>query len=145
MRSRRKPISSTAQTGWLAWRPLGSRTTPTPRIFAFTEGIPRRINLVCNRVRLAGFLNEKHVLVAADVETVAKEMTDELGVVGRPGEPADKFREGQNLISKWGKWSSCRSSGMRRSKEWSMVQSQEAAYRPMRPICSAASLDWRRR
>jgi general secretion pathway protein A len=55
-------------------------------IFAFTDGIPRRINLVCNRLLLAGFLNEKHVLDATDVETVAREMKEELGVVGRPDE-----------------------------------------------------------
>ena len=53
-------------------------------IFAFTEGIPRRINLVCNRLLLAGFLNEKHVLDAADVEMVAREIQEELGGVGRP-------------------------------------------------------------
>ena len=59
-------------------------------IFAFTEGIPRRINLLCNRLLLAGFLNEKHVLDASDVETVASELQEELGSVGRPGEiPAE--------------------------------------------------------
>jgi hypothetical protein len=52
-------------------------------LFAFTAGIPRRINLVCNRLLLAGFLNEKHVLEAEDVEVVAGEIKDELGVVGR--------------------------------------------------------------
>src|SRR5689334_8836764 len=31
-------------------------------IFSFTDGIPRRINLLCNRLLLAGFLNEKHEL-----------------------------------------------------------------------------------
>lgn len=55
-------------------------------IFAATEGIPRRINLVCNRLLLAGFLNEKHVLDATDVEMVATEIKEELGSVGRPGE-----------------------------------------------------------
>ncbi len=54
-------------------------------IFAFSEGIPRRINLVCNRLLLAGFLNETHVLDTADVETVAKEIREELGSVGQPG------------------------------------------------------------
>ena len=54
-------------------------------IFAFSGGIPRRINLVCNRLLLAGFLNETHVLHAEDVETVAKEIREELGSVGQPG------------------------------------------------------------
>jgi len=50
-------------------------------IFAFTAGIPRRINLVCNRLMLAGFLNEMHVLTAENVEGVVKELKEELGVV----------------------------------------------------------------
>jgi len=54
-------------------------------IFAFSGGIPRRINLVCNRLLLAGFLNETHVLQAEDVEAVAKEIREELGSVGQPG------------------------------------------------------------
>jgi len=49
-------------------------------IFAFTAGIPRRINLVCNRLMLAGFLNEMHVLTAENVEGVVKELREELGV-----------------------------------------------------------------
>ena len=52
-------------------------------IYAFTAGIPRRINLVCNRLMLAGFLGEMHVLTAGDVETVVSEIKEELGVVGK--------------------------------------------------------------
>jgi general secretion pathway protein A len=48
-------------------------------IYAFTAGIPRRINMVCNRLLLAGFLNEKHMLDADDVELVAGEIKEELG------------------------------------------------------------------
>jgi hypothetical protein len=55
-------------------------------IFAFTAGIPRRVNLVCNRLMLAGFIGEMHVLTADDVETVVGEIKDELGVVSK--EPA---------------------------------------------------------
>jgi hypothetical protein len=58
-------------------------------VFAFSGGIPRRINLVCNRVLLAGFLNERHVLDGEDVETVAREIEEELGAIGRPGEVVD--------------------------------------------------------
>jgi hypothetical protein len=57
-------------------------------LFAFTAGIPRRINLICNRLLLAGFLNEKHELDAADVEVVAGEIKEELGVVGQAAEGA---------------------------------------------------------
>jgi len=61
-------------------------------IFGYTEGIPRRINLLCNRLLLSGFLNEKHVLDAVDVETTSGEIDEELGAVGRPGEldPAER-------------------------------------------------------
>jgi putative secretion ATPase (PEP-CTERM system associated) len=52
-------------------------------IFAFTAGIPRRINLVCNRLLIAGYLNEKHSLDASDVELVANELKEELGAVGQ--------------------------------------------------------------
>ena len=52
-------------------------------IYAFTAGIPRRINLVCNRLMLAGFLGEIHLLTANDVETVVSEIKDELGVVSK--------------------------------------------------------------
>src|SRR5262245_20897217 len=48
-------------------------------IHTTTTGIPRRINLLCNRVMLAGYLAEKHEVGAADVRTVANEMRQELG------------------------------------------------------------------
>jgi general secretion pathway protein A len=64
-------------------------------IFAFTEGIPRRINLVCNRLLLAGFLNEKHVLDSTDVDTVSTEIQEELGAIGRPGERGDVPSDGR--------------------------------------------------
>ena len=48
-------------------------------IFSFTAGIPRRINLVANRLLLAGYLNEKQLLRGSDVEEVVKEISEELG------------------------------------------------------------------
>jgi putative secretion ATPase (PEP-CTERM system associated) len=50
-----------------------------PLIHAFTGGIPRRINGLCNRLLLAGSLAEKHVLDVEEVETVAREIQEELG------------------------------------------------------------------
>ncbi|HVE51187.1 MAG TPA: XrtA/PEP-CTERM system-associated ATPase [Casimicrobiaceae bacterium] len=50
-----------------------------PLIHALTGGIPRRINALCNRLMLASFLGEKHVLEASDVHLIAREMRDELG------------------------------------------------------------------
>jgi general secretion pathway protein A len=48
-------------------------------IHAASGGIPRRVNLVCNRVMLAGYLGEKHQIGAADVRAVANEIQRELG------------------------------------------------------------------
>jgi general secretion pathway protein A len=49
-------------------------------IYTYTNGIPRQINTLCNRLLLAAFLGEKHVLTAADVQTVASEINEELGL-----------------------------------------------------------------
>ena len=48
-------------------------------VHAASGGIPRRVNLVCNRVMLAGYLGEKHEIGAADVRSVANEIQRELG------------------------------------------------------------------
>ena len=48
-------------------------------IHAHCMGIPRRINLLCNRAMLAGYLGEKHVITAGDVQAVSNEMRQELG------------------------------------------------------------------
>src|SRR5438477_1180997 len=42
-------------------------------------GIPRRINTLCNRLMLAGFLGEKHVIAPTDVQAIAREIRDEMG------------------------------------------------------------------
>jgi len=49
------------------------------QIHALTGGIPRRINMLCNRLLLAGFLGEKHVLDMPDVQAIAREIREELG------------------------------------------------------------------
>lgn len=49
------------------------------RIFALTHGIPRRINTLVDRLLLAGYLGEKHVLAESDVVEVAAELKMELG------------------------------------------------------------------
>jgi putative secretion ATPase (PEP-CTERM system associated) len=57
-------------------------TAAFPLIHSLTGGIPRRINTLCNRLMLAGYLAEKHVLDVEDVQTIAREMQDELGQEG---------------------------------------------------------------
>jgi putative secretion ATPase (PEP-CTERM system associated) len=63
-----------------------------PLIHSLTGGIPRRINTLCNRVLLAGFLAERHTIETSDVQAVSRELRDELGVdaslVSVPAEPA---------------------------------------------------------
>jgi putative secretion ATPase (PEP-CTERM system associated) len=48
-------------------------------VHSASGGIPRRINTVCNRLLLAGYLAEKHEFGAADVDATTREIDDELG------------------------------------------------------------------
>src|SRR5204863_3952804 len=54
-------------------------------IHTWSGGIPRRINTLCNRLMLAGFLGEKHVLEPSDVQAIAREIRDEMGADGTLG------------------------------------------------------------
>jgi len=49
-------------------------------IYATAGGVPRKINTLCNRLLLAGYLGEKHKLTRADADAVAGEIRDEVGV-----------------------------------------------------------------
>jgi putative secretion ATPase (PEP-CTERM system associated) len=51
-------------------------------VHELSGGIPRRINTLCNRLMLAGFLGEKHLLEPADVDAVAREIHEEMGPEG---------------------------------------------------------------
>ncbi|MBC7603034.1 MAG: AAA family ATPase [Ramlibacter sp.] len=51
------------------------------QIFAFTGGVPRRINLLCTRLLLAAFLGSEERVVAARVQTVVNELDEESGRV----------------------------------------------------------------
>ena len=44
-----------------------------------TGGIPRRINTLCNRLLLAAYLAERHRIRESDVQSIAREIHDELG------------------------------------------------------------------
>ncbi|HEY9397584.1 MAG TPA: XrtA/PEP-CTERM system-associated ATPase [Burkholderiales bacterium] len=57
-----------------------------------TKGIPRRINTLCNRLMMSGYLGEKHRFEAGDVLTVAEEIKDELGVELSPASDAQSTR-----------------------------------------------------
>lgn len=46
-------------------------------VYEFTGGIPRRINTLCDRLLLSGYLAGKHSFNAEDVQEVASEIRDE--------------------------------------------------------------------
>jgi putative secretion ATPase (PEP-CTERM system associated) len=48
-------------------------------IYAAAGGVPRKINTLCNRLLLAGYLGEKHRIARSDAESVAGEIRDESG------------------------------------------------------------------
>jgi general secretion pathway protein A len=48
-------------------------------IYAASQGIPRRVNTLCDRVLLSGYLSEKRAFDAGDVKTIVQEVRDELG------------------------------------------------------------------
>tara|TARA_B100001105_G_C22375720_1_gene437111 strand:- start:304 stop:1410 length:1107 start_codon:yes stop_codon:yes gene_type:complete len=58
-------------------------------IFNASQGIPRRINAVCDRLLLLGYLNNKTLLTVADVDEVVKEFAREGGAsASMPAAPA---------------------------------------------------------
>ncbi len=50
-------------------------------VFQHTAGIPRRINSLCNRLMLFGYLDNLHVFRGEEVERVAADMMEESGSV----------------------------------------------------------------
>jgi putative secretion ATPase (PEP-CTERM system associated) len=57
-------------------------------IHRYSGGIPRRINSLCSRLLLLGFLEEQHAISASIVAKVAREMVAELGMAAAPQEMA---------------------------------------------------------
>jgi general secretion pathway protein A len=48
-----------------------------PIVHEFSQGVPRRINLICSRLLLHGYIGRRHTLTAEDAETVTGELHDE--------------------------------------------------------------------
>jgi putative secretion ATPase (PEP-CTERM system associated) len=63
--------------GWKDDPSFDDRTFPL--IHAFTGGIPRRINSLCTRVLLGGYLSEKHVIGIEEIQHVIAEFMGEFG------------------------------------------------------------------
>ncbi|MBS1229925.1 MAG: secretion ATPase, locus subfamily [Proteobacteria bacterium] len=56
------------------------------QIFAATGGVPRRINLLCDRILLFGFLAGTKVFSLGDVEEVARELNEETQASATPAD-----------------------------------------------------------
>ena len=67
-------------------------------IFDNTDGVPRRINTLCSRLLLLGFLDEIHVFTAQDVERVAADLREENGT--RPAALARTSAADETYISR---------------------------------------------
>ena len=57
-----------------------------PAIFRHTGGIPRRINVLCNRLLLLGYMDEKHAITGNDVAIVIEEMEQEFAPTNLPAD-----------------------------------------------------------
>ena len=72
-----------------------------PSIFEFSDGVPRRINNLCDRVMLYSYLEELHNIDASVVECVAKEIGSEFWS-GRPQGAAEQDSERHQVFDKPG-------------------------------------------
>ncbi|MDO9461787.1 MAG: XrtA-associated ATPase [Alphaproteobacteria bacterium] len=55
-------------------------------IYTYSDGVPRRINTLCARILLFGFIEERHIIDAEDVHRVAMDLEAERqAVVATPG------------------------------------------------------------
>ncbi|HWJ94719.1 MAG TPA: XrtA/PEP-CTERM system-associated ATPase [Telluria sp.] len=52
-------------------------------IYAYSGGIPRKTNTLCDRVLLMGYLEELNAFTRAEVETVVRDIADEFAVPGQ--------------------------------------------------------------
>jgi hypothetical protein len=63
-----------------------------------TAGVPRRINTLCSRLLLLGFLEESHAIDGSAVANVAAELATELGpLTSQPAEPERGRESGQSV------------------------------------------------
>jgi general secretion pathway protein A len=65
-----------------------------PAIYQFSDGVPRRINNLCDRLMLYSFLEELHRIDAGVVEAVSEEIGSEFWS-GRPQQPEEGTADGE--------------------------------------------------
>jgi type II secretory pathway predicted ATPase ExeA len=68
------------RVGWVGDPALSSALFPL--IHKFSEGVPRRINLICSRLLLHGGVEQRHQIGASDLMAVIEELQDEGLAVG---------------------------------------------------------------
>jgi hypothetical protein len=61
--------------GWQNEPAISSAVFPV--IYRFSEGVPRRINLICSRLFLHTFVEQRHQIGIADARTVVEELQEE--------------------------------------------------------------------
>jgi putative secretion ATPase (PEP-CTERM system associated) len=61
-------------------------------VHVFTGGVPRKINTLCDRLLLAGFLTESHVITEVNVEEVIREIREETPQAAQKSAAADAPR-----------------------------------------------------
>jgi len=66
-------------------------------IFNHTGGVPRRINTLCSRVLLLGFLENLHSFTSEDVDQVVSELVDD-GLSGDWGKPVAADARAEELV-----------------------------------------------
>ena len=78
-------------------RIVGWRNDPSfdrgvfPVIYRHTGGIPRRINMLCDRLLLMGCLERKHNLTAVDLAEVLNELKQELAFADLASNPQNEY------------------------------------------------------
>src|SRR5215469_15853119 len=60
-----------------------------PLIYHHTQGVPRRINTLCSRLLLYGFLEQIHTLTGSAVDKVANDLQEEIAVVTETATPVE--------------------------------------------------------
>lgn len=100
------PLDAEETRGYIEHRLKCAGGTGRPRfesgafesIYKATGGIPRRINAVCDRLLLLGFLGEKEAISVGDVDEVVNEMHDEAGGLGRQQASSHKFSDSSMAV-----------------------------------------------
>lgn len=69
-------------------------------IHNFTNGVPRRINVFCDRLLLYGYLEELFVFKPEVVNIVAEELANEASTPGQTGQGGSNSREASNAGTK---------------------------------------------